>query len=174
MQTYGSLNLKKIREDCGLDFAHFTYQRGQCSCCYGPKDMPARYWAKGKKPKMINLTYREDGSLASFQWDRKDEDIQYILFKNANNGSGIVTKNDVICERSKYDTWLGSSPTIRIYIEWQFPEEKMDQVLQALREQLDPDYVILRPENEYECIGIALRKDVHTPEDCAKVFVLGM
>ena len=46
---YGELNLKKIREDNDLDFAHFTYQRGMCSCCYGPWDLPARYWRGGKK-----------------------------------------------------------------------------------------------------------------------------
>lgn len=31
---YGDLNLKKIRDDNEFDFAHFTYQRGMCSCCY--------------------------------------------------------------------------------------------------------------------------------------------
>lgn len=34
---YKELNLKKIREDNDLDFAHFTYQKGMCSCCYGQK-----------------------------------------------------------------------------------------------------------------------------------------
>lgn len=27
MKTYADLNLKKLRDECGLDFAHYTYQR---------------------------------------------------------------------------------------------------------------------------------------------------
>ena len=73
---YKDLNLKKIREDNDLDFAHFTYQKGMCSCCYGPKDLPKIYWRGGVIPS--------------------GNDYTYILFKNANNGGGEVKKEDRI------------------------------------------------------------------------------
>jgi hypothetical protein len=74
---YKDLNLKKIRDDNGLDFAHFTYQRGMCSCCYGPRDLPKRYW-RGN-------TILEDSY-----------DYTYLLFKNADNGGGHVKRADEI------------------------------------------------------------------------------
>lgn len=74
MKTYRDLNLRAIRESCDLDFAHYTYKRGQCSCCYGPKDMAPLYWKNRKIP---------DG-----------RDYTYILFKNAWNGSGSITNKD--------------------------------------------------------------------------------
>lgn len=97
MQQYKDLNLKKLREEAGLDFAHFTYNKGQCSCCYGPLDMADHYWAKGRRPQKINITHRPDGSVQGWSYDRPLKDVQYILFKNADNGSGRVTKEDVIC-----------------------------------------------------------------------------
>ena len=30
---YKDLDLKGLREKCGLDFAHFTYESGMGSCC---------------------------------------------------------------------------------------------------------------------------------------------
>jgi len=135
MQAYKDLNLKKLREEAGLDFAHFTYKRGQCSCCYGPLDMADRYWAKGKRPQKINVTYNTNGEIASYQYDRPLEQVQYILFKNASNGSGTVTKDDIICEwpiRRKKQ--IHFSPRYRVCIEWQFPIEKMNPVLKCLRE----------------------------------------
>ena len=73
---YKDLNLKKVRDDNDLDFAHFTYKKNQCSCCYGPKDMAKRYWKNGTIPE--------------------GNDYTYILFKNAYNGSGRVQRTDVI------------------------------------------------------------------------------
>lgn len=73
---YKDLNLKKIRDDNDLDFAHFTYNKGMCSCCYGPKDLPKRYWKGNTIP---------DG-----------DDYTYLLFKNAYNGSGRVKRDDEI------------------------------------------------------------------------------
>lgn len=73
---YKDLNLKKIREDNNLDFAHYTYQRGMCSCCYGPKDLPKRYWKNNTIPDGDNYTY--------------------ILFKNADNGCGVAKGTDEI------------------------------------------------------------------------------
>ena len=43
---YQELNLKKIREDNGLDFAHFTYLRNMCSCCSTPLDLNIRSGSK--------------------------------------------------------------------------------------------------------------------------------
>ena len=77
MKKYAELNLKKIREDNGLDFAHFTYVKGMCSCCYGPTDLPAIYW--------------KDGIVKN-----EEDKYSYILFKNANNGSGQVKRKDEI------------------------------------------------------------------------------
>ena len=76
LKTYADLDMKAIRDACGLDFAHFTYLENMCSCCYGPEDMPKRYWKDGVV---------QTGS-----------DYTFILGKNANNGSGTVQKIDPI------------------------------------------------------------------------------
>jgi len=78
---YKDLNLKHLREVCDIDFAHYTYKRGMCSCCYGPKDLPSRYW-------------RNNEVLEDTDYD----DISYILFKNADNGRGCVKRDDYIGE----------------------------------------------------------------------------
>ena len=49
----------------------------------------------------------------SIENDRPLKDVQYILFKNAANVNGVVTRNDVICEwpvrdREKQGTLLSS------------------------------------------------------------------
>ena len=90
IKIYADLDLKRIRDDCGLDFARHTYSKGQCSCCYTPLDMPTKYWAKGKKPKKINVTRDQKGDINSYQWDRDTNEIPFILFKNANNGCGVI------------------------------------------------------------------------------------
>lgn len=69
-KTYGDLDLRAIREACGLDFAHYTYRPNQCTCCYGPEDQAKKYWHNG-----IILT---------------GHDYSYILFKNAKNCCGAV------------------------------------------------------------------------------------
>lgn len=78
---YKDLNLKKIRDKHGLDFAHFTYKPGMCSCCYGPRDLAKRYWKNGIIPD-------------------ENADYTYLLFKNADNGGGHVKFTDEIksCE----------------------------------------------------------------------------
>lgn len=119
---YKDLNLKKIREDNDLDFAHFTYQRGMCSCCYGPKDLPKRYWRGGVIPK--------------------HDDYTYLLFKNADNGSGVVKRDDEICCHS-YEC-----------ISWDFPIEKLENVCKDLQEQLGDEYVVLKPKDAMSCILI--------------------
>lgn len=50
---YKDLDLRAIMEAENLDFAHWTYQRGQCSCCYGPEDQPRRYWRNGNRPEVM-------------------------------------------------------------------------------------------------------------------------
>lgn len=119
-KTYRDLDLKKIREECGLDFAHYTYQKGMCSCCYGPKDLPARYWKDRKIPE--------------------DNDYSYILFKNADNGSGVVKSTD----------------TIKNYtcISWRFDMSKMDKVCQMLKDQLGDEYKVLVPKDDLLTIVI--------------------
>ena len=117
---YKELNLKNLREEADLDFAHFTYQRGQCSCCYGPEDLPARYWRDGKK---------------------KRSDYTYILFKNADNGSGTVRREDEI--------------TNYTCVSYRFRDsEQRDLVCRLLAEQLDETYVVLIPANSMFCIVI--------------------
>ena len=78
---YKDLDLKGLREKCGIDFAHYTFKKGMCSCCYGPSDFPAKYWHKG--------IVKEDTI----------ENVSYILFKNADNGSGRVTRNNYLKEK---------------------------------------------------------------------------
>lgn len=74
---YKDLNLNKLRDDNGLDFAHYTYLKDMCTCCYGPLDFPKRYWSNGEKVKTI-------------------DDAQYIIFQNADNGCGHVKNTDEI------------------------------------------------------------------------------
>lgn len=119
MKTYGDLNLKAIREACGLDFAHYTYQKNQCSCCYGPQDQPKRYWLNGIIPEHDNYSF--------------------VLFKNAYNGSGTVTKSNIIedytCIEHKFNT-----------------TEQAHQFCKLLKEQLGNDYVVTYRNNEFTVV----------------------
>lgn len=163
MQTYGSLNLAKVRDENGLDFAHFTYRRWQCSCCYGPVDLAARYWVKESRPMVIEyqrhgIKRQDDAEGITDAEYRSLTDAQYILFKNANNGCGYVTANDTICLPPKWIEGKRSSWRLPRYIAvnimWNFPLEKMDGVIASLRAQLDSDYVVIKPDNEHTCIII--------------------
>lgn len=118
---YKDLNLKKIRDDNGLDFAHFTYQKGMCSCCYGPRDLPKRYWRGNTIPD-------------------DDYDYTYLLFKNADNGSGHVKRTDEIEDYT--------------CISWDFPMEKLEKICKDLQAQLGEEYVVLMPTDELTCISI--------------------
>lgn len=120
MKTYGDLNLKALRIEAGIDFAHFTYKDGMCSCCYGPQDLPKRYW--------------KDGNVI------EEGDFSYILFKNANNGSGTVTKTDRIEDFT--------------YIEHSLSDSQMEKVIELLQGQLGEGYVVNKPKSEFECIEI--------------------
>ncbi len=125
MKKYGDLKLSKLRDALGLDFAHYTYLRGQCSCCYGPLDMPARYWRK--------FHYELDGKRVN------TDDVKYILFKNVNNCGGIKKRTDEI----KKD-----------YVSWKFPIEMLVPVCKALKAQLGDEYNVYVPPNETFCIRI--------------------
>lgn len=150
LQTYSELNLKRLREECDLDFAHYTYQRGMCSCCYGPADLPARYWRDNKVIPSDDPRYR---------------DISYILFKNANNGSGEVRAKDTICVTSdRQHRWGVWGNTLAVYIECGMSDEQLDKVLKELRRQLDEDYHVIRPKDSMECIKICLTQHMK-PED---------
>lgn len=147
MKKYGDLNLRKIREDNDLDFAHFTYKKGQCSCCYGPLDMAERYWKKKPVLVVVKKATKTSGGLQHYEIDGKrinTGDLQYILFKNANNGSGTKTKNDEI---GKYTC-----------VSWQMPTEKLKKVCEDLKSQLDDDYKVFMPLSDMYSILI-IRKD---------------
>ena len=124
---YKDLNLKKIREDNDLDFAHFTYQKGMCSCCYGPKDLPKRYWRNNTIPE--------------------GDDYTYLLFKNANNGSGEVKRTDELKDFQ--------------CISWDFPIEKLENVCKDLQEQVGDEYEVLIPTNDMYCIVICHKGSRH-------------
>lgn len=121
MKQYKDLDLKKIRNEFDLDFAHFTYKRGQCSCCYGPKDMAKQYW--------------KDGII-------KDKDYTYLLFKNADNGRGVVNKYDFIDDG--------------VCIEWNFDESLLEPICKELERQLGYEYTIEIPKNRHTTLIVKL------------------
>lgn len=125
MKTYGELNLRELREKCDIDFAHYTYNRGMCSCCYGPKNLAKTHWRKGIDIETV-------------------KDYSYILFKNADNGSGAVTRNESIHD-VQFIGWGGMD------------DEKLNMVCKELSIQLGEDYVILVPKTTYTTI-IAVRR----------------
>ena len=130
---YKDLDLKTLREKCDLDFAHYTYGKDQCSCCYGPRDMPAKYWKNGKVSDKTN--------------------IEYILFKNAYNGSGAVTGNDYLAEQQN------------IYIGWHIEsEEKLNKVIHMLREQVGREFIVSKPKDIYTCIVLKRRNKMKEPK----------
>lgn len=142
MKTYEQLNLQAIMEAENLDFAHWTYKRGQCSCCYGPLDQPAKFWRNGKKPRRHYLT--EDKRLYDYHLGGKKFDetkMRYILFKNANNGCGPKTKDDLIQDYACISYKLEDM-------------EQVKRICTMLQEQLDEDYVVQVPRDTWECIVI--------------------
>ena len=64
--------------------------------------------------------------------------VQYLIFKNADNGSGRVARNDDIGEFE--------------CIQWGFPVEKMGKICQDLEGQMGKEYEILVPSSEHFCI----------------------
>lgn len=125
MTTYNDLNLKELREKCDIDFAHYTYKKGQCSCCYGPKDLAKTHWRKG-----IEITD-----------DLRD--YSYILFKNADNGSGHVTKNDHLSDIE--------------FVSWNLNDDQLDRVCYELSVQYGEGWVVLVPKDDMTTIIIMKR-----------------
>lgn len=129
MTTYNDLKLKELREKCDIDFAHYTYKKGQCSCCYGPKDLAKKHWRKG-----IDITD-----------DLRD--YSYILFKNADNGSGHVTKNDYLSDIE--------------FVSWKLNDDQLDRVCYELSVQYGEGWVILVPKDSMTTIIIMKRTSRH-------------
>jgi hypothetical protein len=101
-------------------------------------DLPGRYWKGGKKPVEVEIdgfTHYEFGGKRV-----RSGDIQYILFKNAYNGSGRVKRDDKIKDYQ--------------CIEWKFPMEKMNKICRDLQDQVGDDYVVMVPPNRMCCIII--------------------
>lgn len=136
LMQYKDLDLRKIRIENDLDFAHFTYNPNMCSCCYGPKNLSKRYW----KDNEIKV----------------GDDYQFILFKLADNGSGYVQKKDYICSskrmRHKHNDTIGEYETV--YIEWRFPLTKMNKICMDLQKQLGNNYRVIKPNDVNMCIQI--------------------
>lgn len=142
MNTYADLDLKAIRDACGLDFARHTYSKGQCSCCYGPQDMPAKYWAKGRKAKKFKVPGGHRLVPPEGGYDGPDGKPTYILFKNADNGSGRI------CD-------LGESVENNTNVSYVFRDEAQKKaVCEMLQAQLGEEYILAVPANDFYCIGI--------------------
>lgn len=142
MKTYGQLDLKKIMDAEDLDFARWTYSKCQCSCCYGPLDMPAKFWKKGKKPYRHFLDERKQTWEYRLAGKRFDESkATYILFQNAWNGSGTVKEEDLIKDYTCISYQLNDLDQVR-------------RISNLIKDQLDDDYVVQVPENMYRCIVI--------------------
>jgi hypothetical protein len=157
MKTYGDLNLKKIRESCDLDFAHYTYRAGQCSCCYGPLDMAKKYWRKGKKPVEV-----KEGGLIHYELDGQRYNTSkttYILFKNACNGSGRIKSKDEVIKNYTC-------------IEYNFEsDEQKQKVCSMLQDQLGSDYVVQVPQNNLTCIIIFTKDHIDEENSRRKMMI---
>lgn len=156
MKTYADLDLMKIRDECGLDFARHTYSKEQCSCCFGPLDMPAEYWRGEGKPIELEQPVFKSGKAYDLTWNgelMRSEDISFILFQNAANGTGrIRSLNEPIRDNT--------------CIRYQFKdEEQKRKVCQMLQEQLGDEYYVEVPEDDMTCIVIWLKEDCDE-EDC--------
>ena len=157
MIKFKDLNLRKLIEDCGIDFAHYTYTANMCSCCYGPTDMSARYWA-GKTMKERE-SRRENA--------KETRDYTYILFKNANNGCGIVNGDDYVCSayhNNKKKFWTPNNSMTEC-VSWRLPDDKLDKVCEWLQGQLGEGYEVVKPTSRFCCIEIKyVGKDPYIPE----------
>lgn len=124
-QTYGDLDLIGLRKKLDLDFAHFTYLPHQCSCCYGPYDLPARYWKNNTIPE-------------------PRESIDFILFKNANNGSGCVRKTTPLKDYECVSWDLRSDPKCGEPLTEQ-EVTRLDEICKELSLAYGPDWYVQVP-----------------------------
>ena len=105
-----------------------------------------RYWHNGKKPIPVYTSGNEkDGGTFHYELDGKKVDtnkITYILFKNADNGSGRIKNKEQYIENYTC-------------IEYHFEDtQQKEQVCRELIAQLDSDYVVAVPKNNNHCIII--------------------
>lgn len=112
-----------------MDFAHYTYSRGMCSCCYDATDLPERYWKKGVLQKIKS---------------GEQESYSFILFKNAVNGSGCVRRNDKIKDIQ--------------YILWNMPLERLEKVCKDLYVMLREEFFVIVPSDDSSTI-VLIKKD---------------
>lgn len=131
---YKDLKLKEFRDELGLDFAKHGYERDQCSCCYGPKDQ-SRVWFSKKYREMTQEQFDEVST----------NDLNYIMFKNANNGGGFVTENDEI---KGYQC-----------VEWNLPSVDLHTVCIELQKRLGDEYTVLEPSSSSWTIVILYKHD---------------
>lgn len=134
MKQYKDLDLMAIAKQANLDFAHWSCL-GNCSCCIDIEgDFRQKYFTRPKSE--INFT-----------------DLQYILFKNANNGSGDVKENYVIGFQS--DGYGGiDTREYPVYVMHRInKQEDLQTVVKLLQEQLGVDYKVSCA-NSSECIKI--------------------
>lgn len=125
--TYKELDLKSLREKLDLDFAHYTFQPGQCSCCYGPDDQPSIYWKDRKVLRGEEL-----------------DQAKWILFKNADNGSGHVKGTDQLCCHGiECILWSeGIGP------------ELLQRICDELQSRVGPQYKVIKPDDRWTTIII--------------------
>lgn len=132
---YCDLNLQEIREKNDLDFAHYTYRKGMCSCCYRPLDLSKKYWRNNEIPSnKVSYSPNDDDTAVA------DNEYTYLLFKNADNCGGHVCATDEISD-------------VEI-IEWGFPISKLDSVCKDLQEMFGENYTVEKPENASKCIVV--------------------
>lgn len=179
MKIYKDLNMKKIREDNGLDFAHYTYLPGQCTCCYGPMDMPARYWRNSLKPlKVFDInSYELDGNLLDENrlksmldslksiLDVPDEKLDSILYVPYGR---IIDEDSLKCilfaNANNTSGTVKKNDEIEDYTCVEYTEnlfgEPLEKICRDLAEQLDEDYVVVVPKSADTCIMIRIPDDI--------------
>lgn len=150
MKKYADLKLKEIAKKAGLDFAHWSC-RGSCSCCVDFMYFPQKFFTKSK------ATLDEDN-------------LQFILFKNAYNGSGDVDKDHIICYQSFESGKKASNRLYPVFVGWSFDEQNLDSVINLLQEQLGNKYKVIKPKNTKEAIEIQPLFTVEEAERFLKSF----
>jgi hypothetical protein len=144
--TYGDLDLKSLMKECDIDFAHYTYGKNQCTCCYGPRQMPKRFWRNGKIAE--------------------NNDFEYILFKNAYNCGGSKKPTDTL---ACYPEMYTSSDKEHIFIAWRInTPEKLKRVKKALEKQVGSEFKVEIPDDDRYCI-LLTRKTITKKEYATKI-----
>ena len=141
---YGELNLKEIREKCGLDFAHYTYPHGMCPCCTCFLDFPKRYWNPKRRPQKIVLP----DSTAAYELDGKRvtvDDFTYLLFLNSDRDGGYATKDTLI-------------DSVNVAYRFVSDQQKSD-VCRLLSKQLGKNYVVAEPMHSWTVLRVYYLKD---------------